>query len=119
MIVFLGINDILQTDTLDASKAGLKKGIAELKAAGASLLLIEPLDLGRVPRFFGDQDAAAVTIKTVTWYRFVRSRGLPVVQLFELFAGRLPNDKLFADDLHLNADGHKIIADAVRLQLAP
>jgi phospholipase/lecithinase/hemolysin len=119
VFVFLGTNDILQTDTLDASKGGLKKGIAELEAAGANLLLIEPLDLGKVPLFFGDQDSAAVTSKTLAWDKFVRNRGLPVVRLFEVFKPLLPNGALFADDLHPNAAGHEHIANAVRVKLAP
>ena len=72
-----------------------------------------------MPRFAGDEDSAAVTSKTLTWNRFVRSRGLPVVRLFDVFAPLLPNDALFDDDLHLNADGHEIVADAVRAKLAP
>ena len=32
-VVFLGINDILKLDTLDASKSGYKRGLAGLKAA--------------------------------------------------------------------------------------
>ena len=119
VIVFLGTNDILQLDTFDASKAGLNRGLAELKAAGASLLLIEPLDLGRVPRFAGDQDAAAVTSKTLIWDRFVRNWGPPVVRLFDVFKPLLPNASLFDDDLHVNREGHGIIANAVRAKLAP
>jgi lysophospholipase L1-like esterase len=118
VIIFLGINDILQSDTLDASKSGLKKGIVELKAARAKLLLIEPLDLGKVPLFFGDQDSAAVTSKTLAWDEFVRNRGLPVVRLFEVFKPLLPNGALFADGLHPNAAGFEIIANAVRAKLA-
>ena len=119
VMVFLGINDILQTDTFDASKVGLNKAVAELKAAGARLLLIEPLDLGKVPRFAGDQDLAAVTSKSLTWDRFVRNRGLPVVLLFDVFRPRLPSNLLFQDDLHLNENGHSIVASAVRAKLIP
>jgi lysophospholipase L1-like esterase len=119
LIVFLGINDILQLDTLDASKTGYRKGLAELKAAGASLLQIEPLDLGKVPSFAGDQDSAAVTSNTRTWVRFLRNRSLPVVRLFDVFAPRLPNSSLFQDGLHLNREGNRIVANAVRSKLAP
>jgi lysophospholipase L1-like esterase len=127
VMVFLGTNDILQLAapqpqlaTFDASKTGYKRGLAELKAAGANLLLIEPLDLGKVPRFADDQeDSGPVTIATRTWVRFVRNRGLPVVRLFDVFAKRLPDSTLFQDDLHLNEDGNRIVADAVRVMLAP
>ena len=40
--------------------------------------LIKSLDVGKVPRFFGEQDSAAVTSKTPAWAKFVRNRGLPV-----------------------------------------
>ena len=126
VMVFFGTNDILQLaapqpqlTTFDASKTGYKRGLAELKAAGANLLLIEPLDLGKVPRFAGDQDSGPVTIATRTWFRFVRNRGLPVVRLFDVFAKRLPDSTLFQDDLHLNEKGNRIVADAVRAMLAP
>jgi lysophospholipase L1-like esterase len=119
VIVFLGTNDILQFDTLDASKAGYRRGLAELRTAGADLLLIEPLNLGLVPRFAGDQDSAAVTSQTRAWVRFVRGRGLPVVRLFDVFQPLLPNAGLFDDDLHLNREGNVIVADAVRPLLAP
>jgi lysophospholipase L1-like esterase len=119
VMVFLGTNDILQTDTFDASKIGCNKALTELKAAGANLLLIEPLDLGKVPRFAGDQDSAAVASKTLTWDKFLRNRGLPVVRLFDAFKPLLPNSSLFHDDLHLNEDGNGIVANAVRAKLAP
>jgi lysophospholipase L1-like esterase len=118
VIVFLGINDILNTDTFDASYTGYKRGIYELRTAGARLLLIEPLDLGKTPGYVGDADSAAITRKTVTWNTFVRGRGLPVVRLFDVFKPRLPNNALFHDDLHLDRDGHAIVAAAVRAKLA-
>ena len=118
VIVFLGINDILNTDTFDASYTGYKAGIAELRKAGAKLLLVEPLDLGKTPGYVGDADSAAVTRRTVTWNSFVRGRGLPVVRLFDVFKPRLPNGALFHDDLHLDRDGHAIVANAVRARLA-
>lgn len=117
VIVFLGINDILNTDTFDASYAGYKQGLYELRRAGGNLLLIEPLDLGKTPLFVGDEDSATVTSKTVTWNNFVRGRGLPVVRLFDVFKPRLPNASLFHDDLHPNREGQAIIADAVRPKL--
>jgi lysophospholipase L1-like esterase len=118
VIVFLGINDILNTDTFDASYTGYKAGIAELRRAGARLLLIESLDLGKTPGYVGDSDSATITRRTVTWNSFVRGRGLPVVRLFDVFKPRLPNNALFHDDLHLDRDGQAIIADAVRAKLA-
>ena len=119
VIVFLGANDILNTDTFDASFAGYDKGIAELRAAGADLLLVEPFDLGETPGFAGGPDSAAVTGKTLAWAKFVRGRGLPVVRLFDVFAPRLPDGRLFQDDLRLNRAGNAIIADAVRTMLFP
>ena len=117
VIVFLGVNDIENTDALDAGFAGYRRGLAELKAAGASLLLVEPLDLGLVPRYAGDADSAALTSRTLAWNRFVRNRGLAVVRLFDVFQPLLPNAGLFDDDLHLNREGNAIIADAVRAKL--
>jgi lysophospholipase L1-like esterase len=119
VIVFLGINDILHTDTFDASFAGYGRGLAELKAAGARLLLVEPLDLGRTPGYAGGPASAAVTARTRTWNRFVRGRGLPVVRLFDVFAPRLPDRSLFLNAIHLNRQGHAIVAGAVRAKLAP
>ena len=118
VIIFLGTNDILNRDTFDASYTGYKRGINELKTAGAKLLLVEPLDLGKVPDYAGDADSAAVTAKTVTWNNFVRSRGLTVVRLFDTFRTLLPNSSLFHDGLHPNRSGQGIIADAVRAKLA-
>ena len=118
VIVFLGTNDILHTDNFDLSYTGYKRGINELKTAGAKLLLVEPLDLGKTPDYAGDADSAAVTAKTVTWNNFVRGRGQPVVRLFDVFAPRLPNSSLFHDGLHPNRSGQGIIADAVRARLA-
>jgi lysophospholipase L1-like esterase len=119
VIVFLGINDILHTDTFDASFAGYRRGLAELRAAGADLLLVEPLDLGETPGYVGGPASAAVTAKTRTWNRFVRGRGLPVVRLFDVFAPRLPDGRLFLNAIHLNRAGHAIVAGAVRAKLAP
>jgi lysophospholipase L1-like esterase len=118
VIVFLGVNDILHTDTFDASFAGYDKGLAELRAAGANLLLVESLDLGKTPGFAGDPDSAAVTRKTLAWDRFVRGRGLPVVRLFDVFKPRLPDGRLFQNAVHLNRAGNAIVADAVRARLA-
>jgi lysophospholipase L1-like esterase len=117
VIVFLGTNDILHTDNFDLSYTGYKRGINELKTAGAKLLLVEPLDLGKTPDYAGDADSAAVTARTVTWNNFVRSRGLPVVRLFDVFKPLLPNSALFQDGIHPNRDGQAIIADAVRARL--
>jgi lysophospholipase L1-like esterase len=119
VIVFLGINDIENTGSLDAGFAGYRRGLAELRAAGASLLLIEPLDLGKVPDYVGDADSAALTSRTLAWNRFVRGRGLPVVRLFDVFRPRLPDPRLFQDGVHLNQAGNAIVADAVRAKLAP
>jgi lysophospholipase L1-like esterase len=119
VIVFLGVNDILHTDTFDASYAGYRRGLAELRAAGANLLLVEPLDLGETPGYAGGPASATVTAKTRTWNRFVRGRGLPVVRLFDGFAPRLPDRSLFQDAIHLNQRGHAIVAGAVRAKLAP
>ena len=118
VIIFLGTNDILNTDSFTASYDGYKKGLNQLKSAGASLLLIEPLDIGKVPDYAGDEDSATLTGKTNTWNKFVRSRGLPVVRLFDVFQPRLPNPSLFHDGLHPNRDGQAIIAEAVRARLA-
>ena len=74
VIVFIGTNDILQTNSLTASKSAINAVVTELRAAGARLLLIEPLNVGKTPRFAGDQDSAAVTKKTKEWDRFLRSR---------------------------------------------
>ncbi len=118
VIVFLGTNDILHTDSFDLSYTGYKRGINELKTAGAKLLLVEPLDLGKTPDYAGDADSATVTSKTVTWNNFVRGRGLPVVRLFDVFKTLLPNSALFHDGIHPNRDGQAVIADAVRASLA-
>lgn len=118
VIVFLGINDIANLDGLEASYTGYKRGLNELKTAGAKLLLIEPLDVGKLPAFAGDEDSAALTRKTVTWNNFVRGRGLPVVRLFDVFRPLLPNAALFHDDVHPDREGQGIIADAVRPKLA-
>jgi lysophospholipase L1-like esterase len=119
VIVFLGANDVLQTDTFDASFAGYDKGLAELRTAGADLLLVESFDLGKTPGYAGGRDSALLTSKTLAWDRFVRGRGLPVVRLFDVFRPRLPDGRLFQDDLRLNRAGHAIIADAVRAMLFP
>ena len=118
VIIFLGTNDILNTDSFDASYTAYRQAISELRNAGARLLLIEPLDLGKVPDYAGEPDSAEVTAKTVTWNNFVRGRGQPVVRLFDVFAPRLPNSSLFHDGLHPNRSGQGIIADAVRARLA-
>ena len=117
VIVFIGTNDILQTNSLTASKSAINAVVTELRAAGARLLLIEPLNVGKTPRFAGDQDLAAVTKKTKEWDRFLRSRGLPVVRLYDVFAPLLPNAALFHDDLHLTEGGHGFVANAVRPNL--
>jgi lysophospholipase L1-like esterase len=117
VIVFLGINDILHTATFDASFAGYRRGLAELRAAGANLLLVEPLDLGETPGYAGGPASAAVTARTRTWNRFVRGLGLPVVRLFDVFGPRLPDGRLFLNAIHLNRRGHAIVADAVRARL--
>lgn len=118
VIIFLGTNDILNTDSFEASYTAYRRGITELRSAGADLLLVEPLDLGKVPDYAGDSDSAAVTAKTVTWNNFVRGRGLPVVRLFDTFRPMLPNSSLFHDGLHPNRSGQGIIADAIRARLA-
>lgn len=117
VIVFLGINDIANLDGLEASYTGYKQGLNELRNAGAKLLLIEPLDVGKLPAFVGDDDSAALTSKTVTWNNFVRGRGLPVVRLYDVFRPRLPDPSLFHDDVHVDREGQAIIANAVRAKL--
>ena len=54
----------------------------------------------------------------MTWNNFIRSRGLPVVRLFDVLKPLLPNSALFQDGIHPNKDGHAIIADAIRAKLA-
>ncbi len=108
LVVALGINDALRGLPADAAEAGLRRIVAAGRQAGARVVL---LGVGGPrsadPRL---QEFAGV------YARVAAEERLPFVpDLLEGVAGR--PDRLFADRLHPNAEGHRQLAENVRPQL--
>ncbi len=66
VVAFLGINDIGKFNDFAKSRSGYKSGLQELEKARANFVLVQPFDLGRVPKHAGTSEAARMTSKTTT-----------------------------------------------------
>jgi lysophospholipase L1-like esterase len=119
VIVFIGINDILEaTTSFSTSRAAYTKALKELRAAGAKLVLVKAPDLGKVPKYAGTSEGAELTKKTITWNKFIAQQaGAFSAGLVDLF-GKLSSSSLYgADGLHPNGAGQRIIANAIGAKL--
>jgi lysophospholipase L1-like esterase len=114
-IVFMGINDIqAATDTFGPSRTGYRNALDELRAAGAKLVLVTAPDLGRMPKYVGTPEAAAMTSKTKTWNSFVKSMATTYsAGLVDLFSKLADPTLIGPDGLHPNVRGQQAIADAI------
>jgi lysophospholipase L1-like esterase len=114
-IVFMGFNDIqAATDTFGPSRTGYRKALDQLRAAGAKLILVTAPDLGRMPRYVGTPEAAAMTSKTKTWNSFVKSMATTYsAGLADLFSKLADPQLIGPDGLHPNVRGQQVIADAI------
>jgi phospholipase/lecithinase/hemolysin len=115
----MGINDIIDaTDTLGPSRTNYIKALSELRGAGAKLVLVGPPDLGKVPRWKGTSQAADMTHKSKLWNSFVKKQASRYSAGFVDLFTKLTNGNLIeSDGLHPNAQGQRVIANAIAAKL--
>jgi len=108
-----GTNDPLRGVPLARFIALTRAGIAEIRAAGADVMLMEPQDC---PVFAGKPGALAFrdAVRSIG-----AEFGVPVVRRYELMQGWLLKDRLTAaqlqapDGLHMSDTGYALLATAV------
>ncbi len=120
--LFMGINDVRLTGSLEKSKSVYRTVVGSINpavvAAGAKLILVMIPDLGRMPLYKGTAQQATMTSRSQEWNVFVGDTAATykalVVDLFDLLADPT---LISSDKLHPNSRGQQVIANAIAAAL--